>query len=63
MVLFQKYVGQFGLSTKMASTAKLSFSIGSYGKFTSKSSCLEPNFDKIVIGWSSSKIVSGGPAL
>jgi hypothetical protein len=22
---------------------------------------LEPNFDKIVIGWSSSKIVSGGP--
>jgi hypothetical protein len=24
---------------------------------------LEPNFDKIVIGWSSSKIVSGGPAL
>jgi hypothetical protein len=24
---------------------------------------LEPNFDKIVIGWSSSKIVSGGPTL
>jgi hypothetical protein len=24
---------------------------------------LEPNFDKIVIGWSSSKIVSGDPAL
>jgi hypothetical protein len=24
---------------------------------------LEPNFDKIAIGWSSSKIVSGGPAL
>jgi hypothetical protein len=24
---------------------------------------LELNFDKIVIGWSSSKIVSGGPAL
>jgi hypothetical protein len=24
---------------------------------------LEQNFDKIVIGWSSSKIVSGGPAL
>jgi hypothetical protein len=24
---------------------------------------LEPNFDEIVIGWSSSKIVSGGPAL
>jgi hypothetical protein len=24
---------------------------------------LEPNFDKIVIGWSSFKIVSGGPAL
>jgi hypothetical protein len=36
---------------------------------TSKSSCLEPvaqlkpNFDKIVIGWTSSKIMSGGPAL
>jgi hypothetical protein len=24
---------------------------------------LEPNFDKIVIGWFSSKIVSGGPAI
>jgi hypothetical protein len=24
---------------------------------------LEPNFDEIVIGWSSSKIESGGPAL
>jgi hypothetical protein len=24
---------------------------------------LEPNFDQIAIGWSSSKIVSGGPAL
>jgi hypothetical protein len=40
-----------------------------YGKFTLKSSCLEPvaqlepNFDKIVIEWSFSKIVSGGPAL
>jgi hypothetical protein len=39
MVLFQKYVRQFGPSTKMAPTA-------------------EPNFDGIVFGWSSSKIVS-----
>ena len=43
--------------------------VGTYGKFTYKSSCLEPvaqlepNFDKIVIGWSSSKIVSGSCAL
>ena len=66
MVLFQKCVWQFGPSTKMARTAELSLT---YGKFTSKSSCLEPvarlepNFDRIVIGWSSSKNVSGDPAL
>jgi hypothetical protein len=61
LILFQKYVRRFGPSTKMAPTAELSFS--------KKSSCLEPvtqlepNFDKIVIWWSSSKFVSGGPAL
>jgi hypothetical protein len=43
---------------------QLYFNIGPYGKFTKKTSCLEPvaqlkpNFDGIVIGWSSSKIVS-----
>ena len=56
----------------MAPTAELSLTymyIGPYEKFTYKSSFLEPvaqlepNFDKIVIGWSSSKFVSGGPTL
>jgi hypothetical protein len=45
------------------------FPIGSYVKLSSAVVAilpvaqLEPTFDKIVIGWSSSKIVSGGPAL
>ena len=52
----------------MAQTAKLSLTWKLW-EIRIKSSCLEPvaqlepNFDKIVIGWSSSKIVSGGPAL
>ena len=42
--------------------SRTQLNIGPYGKFTQKSSCLEPvaqlepNFDKIVIGWSSSKL-------
>ena len=49
--------------------SRTQLNIGPYGKFTKKSSCLEPvaqlepNFDKIVIGWSSSKIVSGSHTL
>ena len=49
--------------------SRTQLNIGPYGKFTYKPSCLEPvaqlepNFDGIVIGWSSSKIVSGSRAL
>ena len=53
----------------MAPTAELGLTLEPMGNSHKKSSCLEPvaqlepNFDEIVIGWSSSKIVSGGPAL
>ena len=49
--------------TKMAAQLNLMFSIGSYGNFTQKPSYLEPvaqlepNFDGIIIGWSSSNSV------